>query len=454
MSAAYAQTYLDETTLPYPFCSGCGHGPILNKLNEALLKLGLDPKKVVIVTDIGCVGLSDKYFVTNAFHGPHGRSVTYASGMKLANPELKVIVLMGDGGCGIGGHHLVNAARRNMGVTVLVFNNLNFGMTGGEHSVTTPYGSTTATTPRGNLERPLDICSTVAVNGASFVARATSFDKELTDWMAEAIATEGFSLLDIWELCTAYYVPNNKFSKTKLMATLQSLNLETGVLHREERKEYSRAYRQAHRDQVGLPILTRQGLEAKYTSKVKAKTHILLAGAAGQKIRSTATTFGRGALLCGLWATQRDDYPVTIMSGHSVSEIIISPEEIHYTGIPQPDMVVVLSQEGLNMVRSQISKLGPDDLLYINSSLLPVETEAKTFALDFGRLSRADFRKAGGRVTRKKIAVMAMASFLEHTGLYPLEAFKESIRIGLRPAIAQENLEAVAASEGLISEVM
>jgi pyruvate/2-oxoacid:ferredoxin oxidoreductase beta subunit len=129
-------TYIDEDSLPYPFCPGCGHGAILDHLNAALVQLQLDPRKLVIVTDIGCAGLSDKFFETNAFHGLHGRSVTYATGIKLANPDLKVIVLIGDGGCGIGGNHLIHAARRNIDVTVLVFNNLNYGMTGGEQGLT------------------------------------------------------------------------------------------------------------------------------------------------------------------------------------------------------------------------------------------------------------------------------------------------------------------------------
>ena len=131
-------TYRNER--PYPFCPGCGHGLILDAFNKALVKLALDPQRVVIVTDIGCQGLGDQYFVTNAFHGLHGRSIAYATGIKLADPELKVIVMIGDGGCGIGGAHLLNAARRNIGLPVLVFNNFNFGMTGGEHSVTTPAG--------------------------------------------------------------------------------------------------------------------------------------------------------------------------------------------------------------------------------------------------------------------------------------------------------------------------
>ncbi len=183
------------------------------------------PRKVVLVTDIGCSGLSDQYFATSAFHGLHGRSLTYATGIKLARPELEVIVVMGDGGTGIGGAHLLNAARRNIGLTLLVFNNFNFGMTGGQHSTTTPPGAVTSTTPGGNLERPLDICATVAVNGAAWAAARTSFDEDLAERIAEAIATPGFALLDIWELCTAYYVPSNAMSKKALHDLLGALAL-------------------------------------------------------------------------------------------------------------------------------------------------------------------------------------------------------------------------------------
>ena len=169
------ETYRNQS--PYPFCPGCGHGFILDHLNQALVKLQLDPRQVVIVSDIGCVGLSDQYFATSAFHGLHGRSATYATGIKLARPDLKVIVLMGDGGTGIGGTHLVSAARRNIGISVLVFNNFNFGMTGGQHSTTTPTGAITSTTRTGNLERPLDICTTLAANGASIRAIVKNFQQ-------------------------------------------------------------------------------------------------------------------------------------------------------------------------------------------------------------------------------------------------------------------------------------
>ncbi len=120
MSETECTTYMTDKVGPLPFCPGCGHHLVIKALDKAMVKLQLDPQNVVIVTDIGCIGLSDRYFTTNAFHGLHGRSITYACGLKLARPELTVIALKGDGGCGIGGTHLLNVARRNIGITVLV----------------------------------------------------------------------------------------------------------------------------------------------------------------------------------------------------------------------------------------------------------------------------------------------------------------------------------------------
>ena len=444
MAPATLDTYLDASTLPYPFCPGCGHRLVLDRLNEALVTLGLDPHRLVMISDIGCVGLSDRFFITNAFHGLHGRAVTYGSGIKLANPDLKVIVLMGDGGCGIGGHHLIHAARRNIGLTVLVFNNLNFGMTGGQHSVTTPRGAITATTRGGHLEQPLDICATVQVNGASFVARKTAFDKDLSDVIAQAIAHEGFSLMDIWELCTAYFVPHNAFSKKALEATLEDLGYQTGVLHRGDREEYSRACRAAHASQRGRPALPPQPLETRYSSAVTARLPCIVAGSAGGRVRSTARALGMGAVLSGLWATQRDDYPITVMSGHSVSEVIMSPRPIHYTGISRPDMMVVLSREGLARVRHHLARMTEGGVVYIHAALSPVETRARTVVLDFDR--------ADVRVTRGNVALLGVAAVLRHAGLYPLEAFQEAIRLGQRPEIAEENLALVEASGGVIRD--
>jgi 2-oxoglutarate ferredoxin oxidoreductase subunit beta len=437
MSAETFASYLDETLFPYPFCPGCGHGSVLDSLNAALVKLQLDPHQVVIITDIGCAGLSDKYFTTNGFHGLHGRSVTYATGIKLANPDLKVIVLIGDGGCGIGGHHLINAARRNIGVTTLVFNNFNYGMTGGEHSVTTLPGARTASTPFGNLEQPMDICATVAVNGAGWVARATSFDKNLSSLIAQAIAYDGFALIDIWELCAAYYVPNNRFSRKLLEEALRSQGFSTGVLHDRERPEYSRLYRLAVADQSGLPILPAEPLVAKYTSSLEARQDGVIAGAAGMRIASAAAAFCRGALLSGLWAAQRNDYPVTVRTGYSISEVALSPQPVRFPGLLRPSWVAALFPEGLKQVRALLPRLDESTTLYIESGLQPVETRARLVPLHLSRVAK-----------KKAWSLAALADILHHTGVYPVEALVEAV--SMQGAFAEENLAAIQAGLGRV----
>jgi len=436
VSTPMYRTYLDEDLLPYFFCPGCGHSLITNHLNAALVKLQLDPHKVVIVTDIGCSGLADKYFTTNAFHGLHGRSVTYATGIKLADPQLKVIVLMGDGGCGIGGNHLINAARRNIGVSVVVFNNFNYGMTGGQHSVTTPVEGITSSTPFGQLEKPMDICQTMAVNGASFVARIIAFDKQLPDILATAIQNDGFSLVDIWELCTAYYVPNNRFSKNMLENTLSGLNFPTGVIHQSARPEYTQAYRQSVAKEAGTVPMPVRPIPVKYASQLKRRIEIIIAGAAGKKINSAATLFCRGAVLSGLWASQRNDYPVTVKSGHSVSEVILSHEKSGYTGISRPGLVLLLYKEGLPIVKPHLIEMAAEDTLIVNSSLLPLETKAKVIPIDFSQ--------TGGWANKKEFwAIMALAKALSSMNIYPLEAFKEAV--AGRAEFAEDNLAAIEA---------
>jgi len=412
---------------PYPFCPGCSHSIVLDYLNATLVKLQLDPHKIVIVTDIGCSGLSDQYFNTNAFHGLHGRAITYATGIKLANPDLKIVVIMGDGGCGIGGHHLINAARRNIGVTVLVLNNFNYGMTGGQHSVTTPHGGITSTTRIGNLEHPLDIAGTVALNGATFVARTTTFDNTIPHLIEQAILSDGFSLIDIWELCAAYFVPNNAFNRAQLEESMSKHALQKGIIHQEKRDEYTHAYRAMASSTI--PSVKQPPLKPLFKSNLDNTLRIIIAGAAGQKIASTASTLGTAAVLSNLWATKRDDYPVTVMTGHSISEIILSPKEILYTGIEKPDIFLALAPEGIKTCKSQIDTLTDRSVLYAPRELLPIQTDARISTLDLGR------------VARKEIALAAVAEMLKQTNFIPLEAFKEAIRQTQRPFIANESLK-------------
>jgi pyruvate/2-oxoacid:ferredoxin oxidoreductase beta subunit len=444
-------SYLHEEIKPYPFCPGCGHGPILDALNSALVALQPDPRQIVVVVDIGCVALTREYWKTNWFLGLHGRSVTYATGIKLANPSLKVIVLIGDGGLGIGGHHLINAARRNIGLTVVVFNNLNFGMTGGEHSVTTPQAAVTATTAYGHLERPLDVCALMAASGASFVARTTTFDANLADLLTQALRNEGFSVVDVWEPCTSYFVPNNRFGRKQMESTLAGLGFSTGIVGQVPRPEYGSAYRAAVAAEAGRPISAPVACEPRYGHQVKSGIKIVVAGAAGKKIISAVTLFCEAAMLCGLWAGQRSDYPVAVGSGYSVSEVVLSPEESPVgeglkpspTGrlqrtAPTPDRLVVLFPEGLRRVRPAIERLAADDILYLAAGLPPVPTQARTVLLDFAR--------TGSWLNRKETwALMALAHVLRREGLFPLQALVDAASAHADSAAAF--LAAIAASE-------
>ncbi|MEE9611172.1 MAG: thiamine pyrophosphate-dependent enzyme, partial [Desulfatiglandales bacterium] len=163
---------------PLVFCPGCSHEQSLRALNQAFKKAGLRPEDVVIVSDIGCSGLFDTFFNTHAFHGLHGRALTYGAGIKMAQPHLKVIVTMGDGGLGIGGAHLLAACRRNLDLTLLILNNFNFGMTGGQFSCTTPSEARVGSGFLNTLEKPMDVCTVAAASGAPFVVRRSVYQKD------------------------------------------------------------------------------------------------------------------------------------------------------------------------------------------------------------------------------------------------------------------------------------
>lgn len=443
MSKKQYTSYMTDKIGPLPFCPGCGHTMLIKALDKALVKLQLDPKDVVIVTDIGCMGLSDRYFITNAFHGLHGRSITYGCGLKLARPELTVIALQGDGGCGIGGTHLLNVARRNIGITLIIGNNFNYGMTGGQHSVTTPTGGITSTTPWGNVESPMDLCGTVTAAGAAWVYRATVFDKDLPDVMAQAIRQPGFAMLDVWELCTAYYSPRNQLKKNDLFDLLESYGFERGLLVDKPRPEYSTRYREAY-EKGKCVIKTKPLIEQKYSHSVSKQTGIVIAGGAGQKIKSTATLFAEASMFSGLEATQKDDYPITVMTGHSIAEIILSPERIDYTAIESPDYFVAISEDGVKRQKSRIERLPESCILFAEESLNLPKTKAKVIRLPIAKTVKD--------INRLTVAIIAMASLLKYSGMFPLDAFATAITTFQKPSIAETNIKALKAGAELVDD--
>lgn len=188
---------------PNVWCAGCGIGIVLGAIIRAVDALGLNKNDVAMVSGIGCTGRMPVYVDFNTLHTTHGRALAFATGLKLVCPEMKVIVVMGDGDAlAIGGNHFIHAARRNIGLTAIVVNNATYGMTGGQYSPTTPPGALSTTAPYGHIEPPFQIAELARCAGAAFVARSTVYHvNELQEYIAYALQKEGFSLVEAISYC-------------------------------------------------------------------------------------------------------------------------------------------------------------------------------------------------------------------------------------------------------------
>ena len=189
---------------PSPFCAGCGGGIVLNCFVRAIDELGVPPDKVLCVSGIGCSSwIPSPNFRGDTMHTPHGRALAYATGAKVFNSDLVTVVFTGDGdGAGIGGNHLIHAARRNIDITTILVNNLSYAMTGGQMAPTTLYGKMTATSPYGNPEGPFDLAELAAAAGATYVARWTTYHAaQLTRSIGEALGHGGFSFIEVLSQC-------------------------------------------------------------------------------------------------------------------------------------------------------------------------------------------------------------------------------------------------------------
>ncbi len=255
--------YMRPEHLPHIWCPGCGNGIIMHAVAQAMENAGVDRNKTVIVSGIGCSSRAAGYMDCNTIHTTHGRAIAFATGIKMANPELEVIVITGDGdSSAIGGNHLIHAARRNVGITVVVVNNNIYGMTGGQYSPTTPTGSYGTTAPYGNLDRNFKVADLALAAGATYAARSTVYHTpELTKLIEGGIKHQGFGIIEVVSICPTYYGRKNKvggpvemmqyikentvpFEKAKGMTRLElKRKYVTGLFNKEDHLiEYSKKY--------------------------------------------------------------------------------------------------------------------------------------------------------------------------------------------------------------------
>jgi 2-oxoglutarate/2-oxoacid ferredoxin oxidoreductase subunit beta len=377
-------TSLLNSQRPPLFCPGCSHERVVQALDAALQRLSLAGEQVAIVSDIGCSGLFDTFFHTHALHGLHGRVLTYATGLKMARPELTVIAVMGDGGLGIGGAHVLSCCRRNLDITLLVLNNFNYGMTGGQCSPTTPAAGRTSSGYLNQLEMPLDICRVAVAAGAPWVERLTAFSGGLVERLAAAISFSGFAVTEIWSVCPGRYGKNNRSSPQQLAREAEELGFAGGLVAENAREEYGSHYRRLAAE---LPLSAAPAAVAVVCQPVVSdRTEVLILGAAGQYINTAGEILCLAGMSAGLQVSQKNDYPITVLRGHSVAEVVLDPAPIGYTGLTSPSLVLCLAAEGVAKRRDLFPRLQGDALVLAASEVELPPTAAEVRRLDFAAL--------------------------------------------------------------------
>ena len=247
------EKFFRQNRLPHLWCPGCGNGIVMKAIVQAVEKKGWTQDNTVIVSGIGCSSRASGYMDFDTLHTAHGRAIPFATGIKLANPALNVIVITGDGDCtAIGGNHFIHGCRRNINLNVILFNNNIYGMTGGQASPTTPLGKKATTAPYGSIDPPFDACNLAIAAGATFVARSTAFHvQHLVNMISNSFDNEGFSFVEALVQCPTSFGRKNKFPTPASMMQWFKDNaamkptegkFTIGVLHSSTAESYDHAY--------------------------------------------------------------------------------------------------------------------------------------------------------------------------------------------------------------------
>ncbi|MFW6265714.1 MAG: thiamine pyrophosphate-dependent enzyme [Halanaeroarchaeum sp.] len=364
MAAYELLEYLREEQLPHTMCPGCGGGTVLNTFAATIDRMGIDRDDLLLVSGIGCSAwIPSPNFEADTLHTTHGRAIAFATGAKVGNPDLETVVISGDGDlAGIGGNHLLHAARRNVDITVILVNNFTYGMTGGQVAPTTPHESMTTTSPYGNPEDAIDIAAVADAAGASFVARqVTSRPQQLVGTITRAIENEGFSLVEVVSQCPTVYGRRNEMASAPEMldwmeAQVQAGDLEVGPIAQRDRNEFvaasesieDRAIREHTTEDRSAPTKTGDDLLLR------------IAGEGGQGTVVAGTIVGEAAAINGRNVFKTEEYGSRARGGVASSDLIISDTRIHEAKVPEgaADVLVALTDASLADHRSVLREGG------------------------------------------------------------------------------------------------
>ncbi|OGK86608.1 MAG: hypothetical protein A2X52_19965 [Candidatus Rokubacteria bacterium GWC2_70_16] len=451
--------YLRLDMMPHILCPGCGHGIVLKAILRAIHRLGLRREEVVFVSGIGCSSRIVGYVDFCTLHTTHGRPLTFATGLKLARPELTVIVITGDGdGLAIGGNHLIHAARRNVDLTCLLLNNAVYGMTGGQGAPTTPEGMRTSITPGGAIEPAFDACRLALGAGASFVARGlTAQPLQLDDLIVQAMQHRGFSFLEVLSDCPEFFGRYNDLGRGPEMLQAQRSHVEwlgarltdksfvpglgleaphggaapaftAGVLHREDRPDLGALL--AERAAASAPRRSRPepapaagetpSLSPGDGAPPTGPMRIRLAGAGGQGIVMAGLLLAEAAVAAGRNATHAQAYGPESRGGASKAEVIISDGEIEFPCADRVDALVVLTQEGYDRY---VSLLEPGGTLVVDRDQVPLE-EGVGFACHALPITATAQRVLGTAMGANLVALGAIVGL---SGAVPVEAAERAV---------------------------
>ncbi len=415
--------------LPHMWCPGCGLGTVLSCFASALMRSGLDLDKVSVVSGIGCSGRAAGYLRLDGFHTTHGRAIPFATGLKLANDELKVVVFSGDGDLiAIGGNHFIHAARRNMDLTIICVNNFNYGMTGGQAGPTTPTEGRTSTSPRGNLEHPFSIPNLAAAAGATYVARWTALHaRRLEKSIHKALLKPGFSVVEVVSPCPTLFGRFNRAQYGKDMmayyhenATIRHdvkpwevdielageiicgefVDIERPTFQARLREKFgelhpSEELQLLHRPPVHLEAPfgdalggaelppPAEGAAARLEEPVSeeacvegagGRLDVRLCGFGGQGVILSGKIIGAGvALYDGRDVTLTQSYGPASRGGACSTALVISDSAILYPHVTHPCVMVAMSQEAYTTYHGQLAEGG---VLLIDTDLVEPDPDA------------------------------------------------------------------------------
>ncbi len=444
------EKFIRQAGLPTIWCPGCGIGSVVWAMTWAVDYLGLPQDDVVVVTGIGCSGYLYNYLNFDAYHGTHGRALPAATGIKMANPRLQVLVPMGDGDCSaIGGNHFIHAARRNVDLTAIVINNGIYGMTGGQYSPLTARGSRASTAPFGTIEDPFDISALAMAAGATFVARGGTYQpRQLAELIARGIAHKGFSVIEAISQCPVQYGSRNppglaadmiRWQKDHAVSVERAAAISvdelqgcftTGVLRDEDHpeNEYSARWagvvakarhEKAPAATLGMPVATALAGRVPLGKPLDDRSEVRLAGVGGQGLALAGEILATAAgMVEGRRVAQVEFHGANQRGGPSRAEVVISDEEIAYPAVAQTDVLLAMTPKA---VADYLPKARAGSVVVVDSTRIAdvPATEANVYWIPLTTIAR----DLGAEIS---VNIVALAALTALSGIVEPEALESA----------------------------